>query len=171
MIYWLKVFFSQPDKHKKAFTEVLITTLFSIMPFIFLYLSNAVERQEFFSPVFYDLFGRGQLFLLAYSLFGTVFWLTIVQWDNKRHGPRITIGVIMVIIVWPLVGYMGFDPAFNNLLNPNFITLSYVYYSFVIFIYYLSLFFSKIDAPEPGSSIKRDKNTMRSNYEELKNGQ
>ncbi len=170
MIYWLLKLGTDPRSHKAALYEVFITAVFSLAPFIITYfVESARHSDSTFLPIS-SLVGRGQLFLLSYGVYGTVFWLSFLKDDKPRHGARAFLGAIATIIILPVIGFLGVDPTFSSVLNPNVVEWSYWMYGLLLALNYLLLFYSNIDPPEPGSVLDREAKGMRDSYRAMNNG-
>lgn len=166
-MYWLRQFFTRGGLHLRALTEVIVTTLFSLVPFVVPAFINMAKADGWDASVLEPLMGKGQLFLLSYGLFGSIFWLSVVQNETARHNARIFVGFITTILMLIVVGYSGFDPTFTNVVNQSVIRASYIFYPVVVFLYYLSIFYSRIDPPNAGDTLKRETNSMRTKFEEF----
>jgi hypothetical protein len=91
---------------------------------------------------------RGQFFLLTYAIFGTIFWLAFVRWDRPRHNARVLFGLIATIAIIPIVAYLGVDPTFQSVINPDIVRAGYWYYGGFMVIHYLLLFYSDVSPPD-----------------------
>lgn len=168
MIYWVKQYFSRLSNHLLSLYEVLTIAVFSLLPFGITFFVASASREEGQLASLSDIVGRGQLFLLAYSIFGTIFWLAFMRSDKPRHDARAFLGVIATLLIFPVVGFIGVDPTFSTILNDNIILLGYWFYGILLFIHYLILFYMNIDPPQPSDVISREASNMRSKYEELR---
>lgn len=167
MIYWIKQYFTRPREHFQAFYEVFMIALFSVAPFVITYFVRSAGKPPGSAIPFDDIVGRGQIYLLAYSVFGTVVWLAFLKADVPRHGARAFLGVICILLIFPVVGFLGVDPTFSTIINSDIVKLSYLFYCGFLLINYLILFYINIDPPEPSEILTRETGSMRRQYEEL----
>lgn len=169
MSYWLRKLRSDPDGHKTALYEVFITAVFSLAPFIITYFVESAKHSDAsFMPIS-ALVGRGQLFLLSYGVYGTVFWLAFLKDDKPRHGARAFLGMIATILILPVIGFIGVDPSFSSVLNPNVVGWSYWMYGLLLVVNYLLLFYMNIEPPEPGEILDREARDMRDAFRGMSN--
>ncbi|UXS00852.1 hypothetical protein [Agrobacterium tumefaciens] len=167
MIYWVKKLFSNANLHGLAFFEVATTAVFSIAPFAIIFFIRYGRSEDQAVPSLEDLWGRGQLFLLAYGIFGTVFWLAFIRPDRPRHSARACLGTIATFVMLPVIGFIGVDPTFSTVLNKTVVTWSYWTYGFVLLMNYLLIFYMDIPPPEPRDVLRREAVDMRRAYEEM----
>lgn len=166
MIYWVRRYFSDPSGHIYALYEVLTSAAFSLIPFIVPYFVNSAKRTDGSFMNMDDLVGRGQIYLLSYGVFGTIFWLAFLKAEN-RHGARSLFGLIATVLVLPILGFIGVDPTFSTVLNVNLVRYSYILYTILLILNYLLLFYINITPPNPGEVISREAGEMRGRWEEL----
>lgn len=165
--YWIRQFFSDWRGHLTALTEVGLTALFTLSPFIIAYFVRATKGPTSFSATFMDLFGRGQLYLLAYGVFGTVFWLAFVRWDQPRHGVRAFLGCVATLMVLPIVGFLGVDPTFSTVANKQTVIWGYYFYGSILTINYLLLFYMDKQPPTVKEILKRGSDQLADDYRSL----
>jgi NADH:ubiquinone oxidoreductase subunit 5 (subunit L)/multisubunit Na+/H+ antiporter MnhA subunit len=165
MIYWAKKYFTDPSAHFEAAYEVFVVFAFSLAPFFVAYFINASRLSN--SSTFEDLFGRGQIYLLAYALFGTIFWLAFLKSGRPRHGARVFLGFLATLLVFPLVGFLGVDPTFSTVINSSVVRFGFILYAILLTIYYLLLFYMDVQPPEPREIFIREVSEMRVRYEEM----
>ena len=171
MIYWIKKYFSEPAVHWRSFYEVLVVTVFSLAPFVVVYFVHAARNDaDAHGDTLKALFGRGQIFLLAYGVFGAIFWLAFMKSDRPRHEARVTLGLFATLLILPVVGFIGVDPTFSTIVNENVRTVGYWLYFGLLFINYLLLFYMHIDPPNAGDILNREASALRREYEEMRNG-
>lgn len=169
MMYWIRKLFSSPSIHLASAGEVAVTAVFSLIPFFITYFV-LVGTEKNADIEFSEVVARGQFFLLAYGIFGSVFWLAFLRNDVPRHDARAFIGLIAVLLVIPVVGFMGVDPTFQKVQNPSVIWWSYLLYAALLVINYLLLFFCRIEPPEPQDTLSKGAQEMRKKFEESANG-
>lgn len=168
--YWIRQFFSDWRGHLTALTEVGLTAVFTLSPFIIAYFVRAARGPASFSDTFMDLFGRGQLYLLAYGVFGTVFWLAFVRWDQPRHGVRVFLGSVATILVLPIVGFLGVDPTFSSVANQTTVIWGYYFYASILLINYLLLFYMDKQPPTVRDILKRGSTQLADDYHSMEPG-
>jgi predicted permease len=170
MIYWIKKYFSAPRAHWTAFYEVAITAAFALAPFLVTYFVESAKLPDgkFFNVD--NLVGRGQLYLLSYGLFGSLFWLAFMKDDKPRHGARVFLGLCATLAMLPAIGYIGVDPTFSSVANRYIVNFGYILYFILLFINYLLLFYMNISPPEPQDILDRETLNMRQRYEEMRRG-
>lgn len=166
-MYWVKKYFSNFSAHVQAAYEVLTTAIFSLIPFAIAYINASVKLPGGKFITFTEIVGRGQVFLLSYALYGTIFWLAFGRSETARHGARIFLGLIATLLIFPVVGLLGVDPTFSNILNQSIVKISYYLYFILIIVNYLLLFYMKIDPPEPEELYEREAKGMREKYKEM----
>lgn len=169
-MYWIKQLFSHWNAHWKAFCEVGCVCLFSLVPLgVSLFAQNAQAADGIVSvvPTLDKLFGKGQMYLMGYALFGTIFWLAFFGGDKEPHVARRTLGALAILAILPVVGIFGVDPTFSNVANPKIVGLGYYFYAAFAVIYYLLLFYVEIDPPSPNDVFERETASLINDYERL----
>lgn len=170
-MYWVKKYFTDPASHRAALYEVITVALFSIAPFVVSYFVISAKRTDGSFMSLEELFGRGQIYLIGYGIFGTIFWLAFLKGDRPRHGARALLGAIATLAIIPIVGFLGVDATFSTILNPQIVGLGYWFYAVLLLINYLLLFYMNIAPPEPSEVMARETGSMRARYKEMrKNG-
>lgn len=168
MIYWFKKYFTDRAAHWAAFSEVFVTAVFSLIPFAIALVNASARRADGSFISFEEIVGRGQIFLLCYAIYGVIFWLAFGRGDVERHGARIFLGVIATVITLPVVGLLGIDPTFSNILNPTLIIISYWLYGLLLLLNYLLLFYLNVEPPKPNDVLDREAQRTRDRYAEMK---
>ncbi len=167
-MYWLKQFFSNSHVHGRAFAEVFCVCLFSLAPLAAnLFSRSASADVNAMSGALDSLFGRGQMYLMAYALFGTVFWLAFLNPQKDRHNARVFLGFFATILMLPVIGFLGVDPTFSTLANPEIVKKGYYFYFAFASIYYLLIFYTEIQPPSPIDVLKRETETLIDDYGKL----
>ena len=139
----------------------------SLAPFIIAAFVRSAQSINGNDITISDLLARGQVYLLAFSLFGTIVWLAFVRNDQPRHNARIFIGILALFLMLPIFGFIGVDPTFSTIFNPYITKLSFVFYGIFILFHYLLLFYCGIEPPEPRDVFSRDASTMADKYRAL----
>lgn len=168
-MYWIRKYFSEPAAHFQAIYEVIVTAIFSLLPFVVSIMVASARKTDGSFVDLVPMLGRGQLYLISYSVFGTVFWLAFLKSDSPRHSARAFIGLAATISIFPVVGFLGVDATFSTILNPTIINAGYYFYGFLLLANYLLLFYMNVKPPEPLEVLGREAGAMRERYEELRN--
>jgi hypothetical protein len=135
----------------EAAAEVAVVILFGIFPFVvavvrYNMVNNVSDAFEF-ATTFNDSFSGGQLYLYAFSLFGTLMWLSFFNWAIPYYKSRLFIAAIVLIIGFLIVAMGGVDPTFSTIKNKSIVKLSYYCYAICIVLYLLLLLISKAEPP------------------------
>ena len=154
-----------------ALTEVGLTALFTLSPFLIAYFVRSAQEPTSIGDTFSDLFGRGQLYLLAYGIFGTIFWLAFVRWDQPRHGVRIFLGSVTTLMVLPIIGFIGVDPTFSTVANKATVRWGYYFYVAMLTMNYLLLFFMDKTPPTVKEIFERESSDLADEYHSLEQGE
>jgi hypothetical protein len=169
-MYWIKQLCSHGNAHWKAFCEVCCVCLFSLAPFgAILFVQNAqrADGLDSIRPILNMLFGKGQMYLMGYALFGTVFWLAFWSGDKEPHAARRILGTCAILAILPIVAGFGADPTFSSVVNPKIVEWGYYYYIAFAAIYYLLLFYIEIEPPSPADVFKNETDELIDNYGRL----
>jgi hypothetical protein len=168
-MYWFKKYFTDIPSHVRALSEVLVIFLCSLLPYYVTAFVRAAKSETSPGLQLDDLFSKGQIYLLAYALFGTVFWLAFVRWDRPRHDARILLGVFSFFAVVPIIGFIGVDPTFSSVVNKDVVSWGYGFYGFFLIIQYLLLFYSDISPPDPQEIFDRETRNLDQKYDRFAN--
>jgi hypothetical protein len=169
-MYWIKQLFSHWGSHWKALCEVGCVCLFSLVPLgVSLFAQNAQAEGGLVSvlPTLNMLFGKGQMYLMGYALFGTIFWLAFFSGDKEPHVARRALGALAILAILPVVGIFGIDPTFSRVANPTIVQWGYYFYMAFAAIYYLLLFYVSIDPPTPSDVFKSETDVLIADYGKL----
>lgn len=167
MIYWIGKLFTDGKGHLTALYEVVINAVISLAPFFVTYFVESADRADGSFIPLSELVGRGQLYLLSYGVFASVFWLAFLKDGKHSQGARGFLGAIGMIAMLPVVGSMGVDPTFSKVLNPNLVYLSIAFYFVFLVLNYLLLFYQNIDPPTPTEVLDREAGDMASRYRSM----
>lgn len=169
MTYWIKQFFSRPGTHWSAFQEVAVTAVISLVPlFITAVVFNYKNSSVFdLTSGLEGAVGGGQLFLYAYALLGTIFWLSFMRSDRLMNAPRRIIGFLTFIAALFIVSLLGLDPTISEAKNPAILKASYWTYFLFLISHYLLLFFVEIDPPPASKSIANSARDLIGRYEKM----
>ncbi|MEN1972391.1 hypothetical protein WCE34_08625 [Luteimonas sp. MJ204] len=173
MSYWIRQFFSRPQNHGKAASEVIVTAAVALSPLLITaVVFNYRNTSKFdLSAGLAEAIGGGQLFLYAYGLIGTIIWLSFMRWDRQVNGPRRILGFVTILIAFAIVGMLGLDPTISNAKNQTILSASYWIYGSFLFINYLLLFYIEIDPPPPEESLKEGTRSLKARYASLREQQ
>jgi hypothetical protein len=101
----------------ESFAEVLIVTLVGIVPFMVAVIRyNAINGKEVefdVRTVFLSSFSGGQLYLYAFSLLGTLLWLSIFKWTVPQRAYRWVLALIVTLVGFLIAALGGIDPTFS----------------------------------------------------------
>jgi len=98
MLYWIGKFFSDFRAHGRALAEVATVAIWSIVLCVGPYIRKLSQSAN---PISDLVFERGQLFLLTYGIFGSVFYLAFIKGDS--HGAKKLLGFVALLLVIPIV--------------------------------------------------------------------
>lgn len=70
MMYWIRKFFSDREAHLRALGEVFTVTAFTFVLYVGSFFKNNAQSISNIQGSFLE---RGEIFLLIYSLYGTLF--------------------------------------------------------------------------------------------------
>lgn len=169
MIYWIRQFFTRPETHWSAISEVAVTAILGLAPLLITPLIfNYKNAGSFdFTLGIEQAIGGGQLFLYAYALFGTVVWLAFIRWDREMHGPRRLLGLIAILAALFIVGMLGVDPTISSIQNQSIIKASFWTYGGFLLINYLLLFYLEIEPPAADKSLKSGSQKLKDKYKNM----
>lgn len=161
------MYFSDPKGHFRALYEVLVLFAFSWIPFIVTAFVSSRQNPTGEMASLSSLVQRGQAFLLAYALFGSIVWLAFLKPDKPRHGARAFLGLLGLLLILPVVGMLGVDPTFASILNPTVIKIGFYIYFALLALMYLLLFYINIALPTASDIFDRESSAMRNKYKEF----
>lgn len=167
-MYWIKKYFTDPREHRKALLEVFVTAIVSLIPLICAPLIESSRHIDTSLPGLGEMLGKGQLFVLTYGVFGTVFWLAFVRSFRTIHGARVALGLISLFLIAPIFLLLSEDPSLTSVVNPIYLKASYWLFILMNVIYYLLIFYTNISPPETQDIFDREASEMRTRYEELR---
>ncbi|KQY50500.1 hypothetical protein [Lysobacter sp. Root494] len=173
MTYWIRQFFTRPKTHGLALAEVIVTAVIALAPLLITAIAYNYRNEanfDFYAGV-KGAIGNGQLFLYAYGLIGTIFWLAFFKWNSPMHGPRRLLGFVTLLASLVIVGMLGLDPTISNAKNKAIVLSSYWTYGAFLFINYLLLFYLEIEPPPPDESLKSGSRKLKLAYRKMEEGQ
>jgi hypothetical protein len=135
----------------EATAEVVVVVFFGLFPFIVAVIrrnmiNDASDAFEI-TAAFQSSFSGGQLYLYAFSLFGTLMWLSFFNWRIPFYKSRILIAGIVLVIGFLIVAMGGIDPTFSTIKNRPLVALSRYCYAICIILYLLLILISKAEPP------------------------
>lgn len=107
-----------------------------------------------------DALSRGQLFFYAFSLVGTLVWLTIANWQIKNGVAKSLLGLLVVISIILTLSFGVFDPTFKSLNSASAVYWSYVLFSLNVVIYFCILVLVHLQPMDLGSALKSGASSM-----------
>lgn len=148
----------------EAAAEVAVVVFFGIFPFIvavvrYNMVNNASDAFEF-ATTFNDSFSGGQLYLYAFSLFGTLMWLSFFNWTIPFYKSRIFVAGIVLIIGLLIVAMGGIDPTFSTIKNKSIVKLSHYCYAICIALYLILLLISKAQPPSVNETTETEAKSL-----------
>ncbi len=106
MWFWLTLFFSNREYHRRAFEEVFVVAVVSIVPLLLLpfiaSLKSGAEAPFDLLTTIWPAISSGQLYLYSFSMLGMIIWLSVEDVSNKPFPPRKYF--IVVALLWPAPG-------------------------------------------------------------------
>ena len=154
---WITQVFSKGDCHKRAFEEVFVVTVFSLVPLLllpFLEIMKAPkEAQVDLLKVLLRAVEGGQLFLYALSIFGTLIWLCVEDVSEKQFPPRKYLATAAILPAFLCLGIFSSDPLLAKPINPFLVDVSAAIYVFYLLLYYVLLVFKFLRAPDVKTTL------------------
>lgn len=151
MRFWIGLFFSNGEFHKRAFEEVLVVILVSIFPLLLLPFVASIklpaETPFDFSKTIWSAITSGQLYLYSFSLFGTLIWLCVEDVSSREFPPRKYFSVAAILAAFLCLVVYGGDPSLTKPLNPVLVKTSIWIYAAYVLMYYALLVFKMLRAP------------------------
>jgi hypothetical protein len=135
----------------EAVAEVAVVVFFGIFPFIvavirYNMVTNVSDAIDF-ATAFNNSFSGGQLYLYAFSLFGTLMWLSFFNWTIPFYKSRIFVAGVVLVIGFIIIAMGGIDPTFSTIKNKSLVALSRYCYAICIILYLLLILISKAEPP------------------------
>jgi hypothetical protein len=151
-------------RYLESLAEVLVVAFFGLFPFVVAVIrhnaiADASDAFEFITT-FESSFSGGQLYLYAFSLFGTLMWLAFFNWTIPFYKSRLVIAAIVIVIGFLIVAMGGVDPTFSSIRNKSLVELSYYCYAICIALYLLLLLISKSKPPTVDDTVDTEANSL-----------
>ena len=160
MRFWIALFFSNRDFHRRAFEEVLVVTIVSIFPLLLLpfvaSIKVSADTPFDFTKTVWSAVASGQLYLYSFSLFGTLIWLCVEDVSNREFPPRKYFSIAAILAAFLCLLVYGYDPGLNRPLNPVLIRVSIYVYALYVLMYYALLVFKMLRAPSISDTVDNE---------------
>jgi hypothetical protein len=142
MRFWLTLFFSNRDFHRRALEEVFVVIIFSIFPLLLLpfvaSLKLSPDAPFDFTTTIWSAVASGQLYLYSFSLFGTIIWLLVEDVSSRAFPPRKYFSVAAILTAFLCLFVYGSDPGLTKPLNPILVRISiWIYVAYMLMYYAL----------------------------------
>lgn len=141
-----------------SFSEVLVVCIFGIAP-LFAVALRASEQTNAVDSIASSI-TRGQLFLYAFSLIGTLAWLSIANWRIPSGVIKSIIALFVLVMIMLIFSFGIFDPTFEELKNENSVIWSYIIYFYAIFLYFAILMVINFPSIELGGVFRRGASSL-----------
>jgi hypothetical protein len=164
MQFWLTLFFSNREYHKRACAEVFVVSVVSIFP---LFLLPFIASMKSGPDVPFDLantiwaaISAGQLFLYSFAMLGMIIWLSVEDLTNKAFPPRKYFIVAAFLTgCLCLLAYES-DPSLSKPLNPFVVRVSmWIYFGYLL-MYYMLLVFKMLRAPPLSEAVEMEVDSL-----------
>lgn len=156
-MFWVRNFFSNPQFHFKALSEVVIVSAFAIFPLLLLpiitSLKNDADVPFEWSKILMSALSSGQLYIYSFSTFGTIMWLCLEDVSDKPFPPRKWFGALAVLSGMVCLIVYSFDPSLTKPLNSVLVQWSIAIYVGYLLMYYALLVFKLVRAPDLAESL------------------
>ena len=113
-----------------------------------------------FAAVWIEAFGHGQLYLYTFAVFGTVFWLAVVDWRYSYTKWRILFMVATFVLGLYLSSLANFDPTFSKFTEGWVVESGYWLFLAAAALYWALLVFRKAEPETPGDVYTREAQKM-----------
>lgn len=160
MLFWLNLFFSNWEYHKRACAEVFVVSVVSIFPLLTLpfiaSLKSGADIPFDVANTIWAAVSAGQLFLYSFAMLGMIIWLSVEDLASKAFPPR-----KYFIVAAFLTGFLCLlayeaDPSLSKPLNPFIVRMSMWIYGGYLLMYYMLLVFKMLRAPPLSESVETD---------------
>jgi hypothetical protein len=159
MRFWLALFFSNREFHRRAFEEVFVVSVVSIVPLVLLtFIASARSSAD--TPfdlvnIIWAAISSGQLFLYSFSMLGMIIWL-FVEESTKPFAPRKYFVLAAFLSGSLCLLIYGLDPELSRPLNPVLVRISIWIYGSYLLMYYALLVFKMLRAPSVDDTVDSD---------------
>lgn len=160
MRFWLTLFFSNREFHKRAFEEVFVVIVVSIFPLLLLPFIASIrlsaETPFDFTSTIWSAVASGQLYLYSFSLFGTLIWLCVEDVSSREFPPRKYFSIAAILAAFLCLLVYSFDPNLTKPLNPVLVKISIWIYGVYVLMYYALLVFKMLRAPSVSDTVDHE---------------
>lgn len=160
MRFWLSLFFSNRDFHRRAFEEVFVVIVVSIFPlFLLPFIASAKLAADVpfeFTTTIWSAVASGQLYLYSFSLFGTIIWLCVEDVSSREFPPRKYFSIAAILAAFLCLLVYSFDPALTKPLNPTLVSISIWIYAIYVLMYYALVVFKMLRAPSISDTVNNE---------------
>lgn len=164
MRFWIALFFSNREFHRRAFEEVFVVTIVSIFPLLLLpfvaSIKVSAETPFDFTNTVWSAVASGQLYLYSFSLFGTLIWLCVEDVSSREFAPRKYFSIAAILAAFLCLLVYGYDPGLNKPLNPVLVRISIWIYVAYVLMYYALLVFKMLRAPSVTDTVDTEVNSL-----------
>ena len=164
MRFWLALFFSNREFHKRAFEEVFVVVVVSIFPLVLLpFIASArlsADTPFDFASTIWSAIASGQLYLYSFSLFGTLIWLCVEDVSSREFPPRKYFSIAAILTAFLCLLVYSFDPGLTKPLNPVLTKISIWIYVTYVLMYYALLVFKMLRAPSVSDTVDQEVNNL-----------
>jgi hypothetical protein len=160
MWFWLTLFFSNREYHRRAFEEVFVVAVVSIVPLLLLpfiaSLKSGAEAPFDLLTTIWPAISSGQLYLYSFSMLGMIIWLSVEDVSNKPFPPRKYFIVVALLTAFLCLLVYETDPGLSKPLHPFVVRVSVWVYGSYLAMYYMLLVFKMLRAPSLGEAVKTE---------------
>jgi hypothetical protein len=160
MRFWIGLFFSNGEFHRRAFEEVLVVAVVSIFPLLILPFiasaKSAAETPFLLTATIWSAISSGQLYIYSFSLFGTIIWLCVEDVSQKTFAPRKYFVIAAILSAFLCLLVYSADPALSKVLNPVLVKTSIWIYGIYLAMYYALLVFKMLRAPGIDETVEEN---------------
>jgi len=164
MRFWLALFFSKREFHRRAFEEVFVVIVVSIFPLLLLPFIDGIrlsaETPFDFTATIWSAVASGQLYLYSFALFGTLIWLCVEDVSSRPFPPRKYFSIAAILTAFLCLLVYSFDPSLTKPLNPVLVTISAWIYAAYVMMYYALLVFKMLRAPSVSDTVDNEVTTL-----------
>jgi hypothetical protein len=160
MWFWLTHFFSNRAYHTRAFEEVFVVSVVSIVPLGLLPFIASIklgaETPFDLENTIWAAISSGQLYLYSFAMLGMIIWLSVEDVSSKPFPPRKYFIVAAIISAFLCLLVYESDPGLSKQLNPFVVKVSVWIYGGYLAMYYALLVFKMVRAPSLGETVDTD---------------
>jgi hypothetical protein len=160
MWFWLGLFFSNREYHRRAFEEVLVVSVVSIVPLLLLpfiaSIKSSAETPFDLVSAIWAAISAGQLYLYSFAMLGMIIWLSVEDVSSKPFPPRKYFIVIALLTAFLCVLVYQSDPGLSKPLNSFVVKISIWIYGGYLLMYYMLLVFKMLRAPSFAEAVETE---------------